>query len=471
MSNQTLAFASAAELGRLIARRVVSPVEVTRQVLQRIAMVNSRLNAFLTVDEPGALAAAHEAERAALKGELRGPLHGVPLSIKDLFWTRGLTSTGGSLLYRDFVPNEDSLPVQRLREAGSIIVGKTSTSEFGLSATTENRIVGDTLNPWDTTRTSGGSSGGAAAAVAAGLGPVALGSDGGGSVRIPASFCGVYGLKPSRGRVPRSGGFGKRAWNPWAQPGPIARTVEDAALVLQATAGRHSRDTSSLRQPPPDFLAGLHNGVNGLRVAVSVDLGYAAVAPEVAEAVLRASRVLEGLGARVDQPKVNLGNTFSPFWTIFTANCWASFGEMAEQHRGDLGDLTVAFAEEGRRVTGADYSRALSALDRVSALVSDVFEEYDLLLTPTTPVAAFPLGQRPTSIAGRDVDPLWSFNPFCFVFNVTGHPAASLPCGLSAEGLPIGLHVVGRLGEEATVLRASAAYERARPWVRTPPLG
>lgn len=464
MPHETLAFTSAAGLGRLIAGRQVSPVEVTELALERIAALNPSLNAFLAVDEEGALAAARDAEQAALRGELRGPLHGVPLSVKDLFWTRGLASTGGSLLYRGFIPAEDSIPVQRLRNAGAVILGKTSTSEFGLSATTENRLVGDTRNPWDTTRTSGGSSGGAAAAVAAGLGPLAIGSDGGGSIRVPASFCGVYGLKPTRGRVPRSGGFGRRAWNPWAQPGPITGTVEDAALALQTMAGWHPRDVNSLREPPPDFLSRLRAGVNGLRVAVSLDLGYAAVEPAVAEAVRAVARVFEGLGARVEEPQVGLGDPFSPFWTVFTANCWASFGEMVEQHRAELGDFTVAFAEEGRRVTGADYSRALSTLDRVSAQIADVFEQHDLLLTPTTPVAAFPLGQRPVRIAGRDVDPLWSFNPFCFVFNITGHPAASLPCGPSPEGLPIGAHLVGRMGDEAMVLRASAAYEAARPW-------
>lgn len=470
MSHEDLAFTSAAELGRLIARREVSPVEVARLVLERIAALNPKLNAFQAVDEKGALAAARDAEQAVLRGELRGPLHGVPLSVKDLFWTRGLVSTGGSLLYRDFVPEEDSIPVQRLRDAGAVIIGKTSTSEFGLSATTENRLIGDTRNPWDLARTSGGSSGGAATAVAAGLGPLALGSDGGGSVRIPSSFCGVYGLKPTRGRVPRSGGFGRRAWNPWAQPGPLTRTVEDAALVLQAIAGRHPRDVGSLREPAPNFLACLGDGVKGMRIAVSTDLGYAAVAPEVAEAVRRAAKAFEQLGARVEETAVDLGDPFAPFWTIFTANSWASFGEMVEQHRADLGEMTVAFAEEGKRVTGADYSRALSAQDRMEAGVADLFERYDLLLTPTTPVVAFPLGQRPTRIAGRDVDPLWSFNPICFVFNVTGHPAASVPCGFSADGLPIGLHVVGRLGDEAAVLRASAAYEAAHPWAGRRPV-
>jgi aspartyl-tRNA(Asn)/glutamyl-tRNA(Gln) amidotransferase subunit A len=471
MPAQDLPFTSAAILARLIARREISPVELTRLLLDHIAALNPTLNAYITVDEHGALAAARDAESAILRGDALGPLHGVPVSVKDLFWTKGLRTTAGSALYRDHVPQEDSIPVRRLREAGMVVLGKASTPEFGLSATTENALIGPTRNPWNTARTSGGSSGGSAAAVAAGLGPLSLANDGGGSIRIPSSFCGVFGIKPTRGRVPRSGGFGNRAWNTWTQPGPIARTVEDAALMLQAIAGPDRRDVLALRQPPPDFLAPLRQGVRGLRIGLSLDLGYAAVDPEVATAVRAAAGGLEGLGAHVEEADINLGQPFDPFWTVFAANAWAAYGDLMEQHRERLGELTITSLETGMLVTGAEYSQALWAFDRLAAKVADAFERYDLLLTPTTPVPAFPLGRRPTVIGGKQVHPLWSFNPYAFVFNITGNPAASIPCGFSREGLPFGLHIVGPLGDEPTVLRAAAAYEATRPWAhQRPPL-
>ncbi|MSQ12172.1 MAG: amidase [Dehalococcoidia bacterium] len=470
MQQEQLAFAPAAELGRLIARRKVSPVELTRLFLERIGRLNPRLNAYQTVDERVALAAARAAERAVLRGEVLGPLHGVPLSVKDLFATRGLTTTRGSLLYRDSVPSRDALPVQRLRKAGMVILGKTSTSEFGFSATTENGLIGATLNPWDRRATAGGSSGGAAAAVAGGLGPLALGSDGGGSIRIPSSFCGVFGLKPTKGRVARSNGPASAVWSPWIQPGPITRTVEDAALLLQAMAGPDPGDPYSLRQPPPNFRAGLDAGAKGLRIAWSPDLGYAAVDPEVAAAVRRAAKAFARMGAEVEPAELDLGDPFPPFWTVFTANAYAALGHLLEQQREMLGELTIVSLEAGMLVTGAEFSRALADQEVMAARVTGLFERCDIFLTPATAVPAFPVGKRPTVIAGRKVDPLWSFTPFAFPFSVTGHPAASVPCGFTRDGLPIGLQVVGRLGDEVTLLRACAAYEAEHPWAdRRPP--
>ena len=469
MLQTDLAFTPAWRLRELIAARQVSPVELVELYLRRIETYNGSLNAYLTVTAEEALAEARTREQEVLRGEAQGPLHGLPIAIKDLEATRGIRTTEGSLVFKNRVPEEDSREVERVRAAGAIILGKTNTSEFGQSGTTENRLGDACRNPWDLERTSGGSSGGSAAAVAAGLCALATGSDGGGSIRIPASFCGVYGLKPTQGRVPRSGRL--PTWNPFAQSGPIVRTVRDAALLLQVLAGPDRRDPGSLREQPPDFLAALDLGVRGLRLAWSPDLGYAAVDAEVVETTARAARLFEELGCRVEEPGIALHEPFPPFNTIFAANTYAAYGHLLESHGDQLTDYARNVMEIGLTVSGADFSRALRAVEEMRAQLTDLLEEYDLLLTPTLAVAAFPVEQRPRTIGGREVDPRWGFFPFTFPFNMAGQPAASIPCGFSDQGLPIGLQIVGRRGEETTVLRASAAFEAARPWAeRRPPV-
>ncbi|MBI2935782.1 MAG: amidase [Chloroflexi bacterium] len=471
MRDNELAFASAVDLHRLLIGKKLSPVELTELFLRRIEALNPRLNAYLTVVAEQALADARKAEEAIRKGNVLSLLHGVPVSVKDLFSTRGIRTTAGSGAFADFVPAQDAIAVERLRNAGAILLGKTNTSEFGLSATTENSLRNPCRNPWNLRRTSGGSSGGAAASVAAGLGPLALGSDGGGSIRIPASFCGVYGIKPTRGRVPRSGGIGRPAWEPFGQPGPLSRTVEDAALLLQVIAGPDSRDAGCLKEAPPDYLGGVHQGVKELRLAWSPDLGYAAVDPEVSLIAREAAQTFAELGATVESSPFQLEEPFPPFWTIFTANAFAAYGGLLEERSDQLGPFTVMTLEYGREVTGADYSRALAMMQRLELKVAELLERYDLLLTPTTAVPAFPVGIRPEEIGGSRVEPLWGFLPFTFPFNMTGNPAASIPCGFSKEGLPIGLQIVGRRGDEMSVLRASAAFEQANPWAHHRPPG
>ncbi|MSP78526.1 MAG: amidase [Dehalococcoidia bacterium] len=470
MHSDELIEASAATLGRLVAARHVSPVELTRLFLDRIGALDPQLHAFITVDAQGALASAREAEAATARGALRGPLHGVPMSIKDLFATKGLRTTSGSRLYKDRVPKEDAVAVERLRQAGVVILGKSSTPEFGLSAITENALVGAARNPWDTRCTTGGSSGGGAAAVAARLTPMDMGDDGGGSIRMPSSYCGVFGMKPSQGRVPRlRRSEGQRPWSNLSQPGPITRSVEDAALLLNAIAGPHAGDVTAMRTPPPDFAAHLRAGVRGLRIAWSEDLGYYPVDPEVRAVAEAAAKAFEGLGAVVEPSTIALHEPFQPFWDIFAAGAYAAQGELLEQHREELGGLTIISLEAGMLVTGAEFSQALAAQEYMAAQFADLFTQFDLLLMPTTPTTAFPLGQRPRVIAGQPVDPLWSSAPFTFPFNVTGHPAASLPCGFTSAGLPVGLQVVGRPADEVTVLRACMAFEEARPWVGRKP--
>jgi len=464
MIEDQLAFTPATQLGELIATKAISPVELVDLYLSRIQRLDGRLNSYITVDSDGALRAAREAEAAVQRGDALGPLHGIPVSVKDLELTRGLTTTGGSLVFKDRVPEQDSLVVERLRKAGAIILGKTNTPEFGLSGTTENRLGDACRNPWDPNRTSGGSSGGAAAAVAAGLCALATGTDGGGSIRIPASFCGVYGLKPTQGRVPRYPAAVPAVANQLSQPGPISRTVADAALLLGVLAGHDSRDPASLRSAPDDYAAATGSGVRGLRVAWSPDYGYAAVDPEVVRVCNYASERFRDLGCSLEQAELKLDDPFPAFFALFSTSSYAGFGQLLSSDGERLTDYARYTLDYAATVTGVDYARALGYVDRLQSQFDELFERFDLLLSPTMAVPAFPIEQRPTSIAGRAVEPFWGFLPFTYPINMIGHPAASIPCGLSAEGLPIGLHIVGRRADEPSVLAASAAFEQLGVW-------
>ena len=473
--SQELAFTPATELRQLIDSRQVSCVEMTELFYRRIEEFNPRLNAYLTLCPEQALAAAAAADAATQQGETPGPLHGIPLSVKDLEMTKDLRTTLGSALFRDRTPDLDSVVVERVRAAGAIILGKTNTPEFGLSGTTENRLGDACRNPWDPERTPGGSSGGAAAALASGLCTLATGSDGGGSIRIPASFSGVFGIKPTQGRVPRYGGYGFPAANHFSQSGPMSRTVADTALLLQVLAGPDSRDPVSMRETPPDFSAQLSDGVKGWRIAWSPDLGYAGVAPEVLRVTEAAARVFEELGAVVETPPLALEDPFNAFWDVFATASYTSYGHLLAEHRDDFTEYGRRAFEHGATVTGADLSRALLRVDQLRRRMETFFDDYDLLLTPTMAVPAFPVEQRPSVIGGKAVDPFWGYLPFTFPINMTGQTAASVPCGFSqagdSAGMPIGLHLVGPQGAEAQVLRAAAAFEQARPWQdRRPPV-
>ena len=469
MVDQDRAFSPAWRLRELIGSKELSPVELTELFLGRIEKMDHQLNAYLTVTSDKALAAARDAEEAVVKGETLGPLHGIPISIKDLELTSGIKTTLGSLVFKQTVPQQDSAVVERVRKSGAIILGKTNTPEFGLRGSTENRLGDACRNPWDTSRTAGGSSGGAGAALVSGLCPLATGSDGGGSIRIPASFCGVYGIKPTFGRVPRYGGLGRAAISQFSQSGPMARTVWDTTMLLQILAGPDSRDPSCLRDEPPDFLGALKEGVRGLRLAWSSDLGYAAVDSQVVEIASGAAKVFEELGCTVEEADMALENPFPAFWDIFAANAYASYGHLMEEAKDQLTDYGQHTLEHGAAVSGACYSRALLRVEQLRSQMRELMDRYDLLLTPTMAVTAFPVNQPPSVIGGRQVEPFWAFLPFTFPFNMTGQPAASIPCGLSSEGLPVGLHIIGRWGEETKVLRASAAFEEARPWAHLRP--
>ena len=470
MADAELAFAPASRLMEMMDGGEVSSVELTEMFLGRIGEFNPRLNAYLTVSADEAIAQAKDADAARSRGERR-PLLGLPTSIKDLEATKGIRSTMGSLVFTDMMPDRDSVLVERVKNAGAVILGKTNTPEFGLLGVTQNRLGDPCCNPWDPTRTSGGSSGGAGAAVIAGLSSVAPGTDGGGSIRLPSSFCGLYGLKPTLGRVPRAGGFGKPSPNLTSQAGPMARTVQDAALLMQVIAGHDRRDPSSLRSPLPDYSAGLGQSIRGLRIAWSADMGYCPVDPEVLAATSAAAQLFQEFGCVVEETDFALDNPLPPFYDIFYSNNFTSWGHLLDENPDGLTDYGRTFLEHGAHATGVDFAKALAAVEIMRARLADLLERYDLLMTPTVAVPAFPHGQFPTKIGDHVMeDPRRGFSPYTRPFNVIGSPAASIPCGMSADGLPIGLHIVGRHEDEATILQASAAFEQVRPWPQKPPV-
>lgn len=462
MIHEDLAWRSALEIAALVRDKQLSPVELTAALLERIEAVNPGLNAFCLVTAETARTAAREAEIAVMKREPIGALHGVPLSLKDVLYTRGLRTTGGSRLFADLVPEEDNVAVGRLKAAGAIILGKTNTSELGHKAITDNPLFGVTRNPWDVTRTPGGSSGGAAAAVASGLGPVALGTDGGGSVRIPAGFCGLVGLKPSFGRVPQTPGF--PGWDHIGTSGPLTRTVRDAAAVLDVIAGGDERDRTTLPREAGSYLAACDEGVRGLHVAWTPDLGYAAVDERVLDICGNAAAEFDTLGCHVEVVNPGWENPEDAFATIVSAQFYAAWADELPAREADMDPSLVRFIRRGGGVTAREY---LSAWARVAAYWQEVhvfLARFDLLLTPTAAVPPFALGGGvPREIAGQEVSRL-GWMPFTYPFNLTGQPAVSVPAGWTDDGLPVGLQIVGRRHADRTVLAAAAAFEAAMPW-------
>lgn len=469
--SEELAFASATELLKLISEKQVSPVELTELFYSRIDRLDSELNSFLLLTRDEAIRAAEEAEAVIVRGDRVGLLHGLPIPIKDTQMTGGVRTTSGSLMFKDRVPERDSAVVERVKSAGAIVIGKTNVPEFGMVGTCENLLGEPGRNPWNTGHTPGGSSGGAAAAVAAYLCPVATGSDGGGSIRIPANFCGIYGIKATQGRV---SGYTGLDGNPmpyiFSQNGPLTRTVRDAALLLQVLAGHDRRDPTSMREIPPDFVAAVDGDINGLRVAWSPDFGFADVHPDVLEVTSKAARVFEELGCHVEESDLELDPPYDAFGPVQAADSYASSGRYLETHADQLTEFARFMLEIGAKVTAAEYARTLGLIDVLKARMTDLFDQYDLLLTPTACFPAFPNEEFPGSIRGPSAYPEQYWNgAFTLPINVIGHPAATVPAGFSSKGLPIGLHIVGRKGDEETVLAASAAFEKAKPWIQHRP--
>ncbi|MGH2608624.1 MAG: amidase [Tepidiformaceae bacterium] len=457
------------EIAERVRNKEVSALEVIDQTLQQMDGPNAILNAFTVIDRRGARRQADAIDAAIARGEDPGPLAGVPIGVKDLEPAAGLPWTSGSKAFASRVAKDDSVQVARLRAAGAVIMGKTNTPEFGYKGFTDNLLYGATRNPWDTSKTSGGSSGGSASAVAGGLVPLCTASDGGGSIRIPSAFCGVYGIKPNAGRIPRAG-ENAPGWGVLSQVGPISRTVRDAARYLDATAGPHPNDLESLDAPTGGYEEAVLGGPPRVqRVAWSGDLGYAAVDPDVRRVAAEAARALaDALGAELVEAHPGFENPIEPWVAIAAPGDTLIVDNVTPEQRKEFEHGFVQFADLGRTISGLDIVRAQEVRHQVNRKMTAFFEQYDLLLTPTTAATAFGIDAGPpTSIDGKEVGPA-GFLPFTYPFNFTGHPAASVPAGFAPNGLPVGLQIVAPRFAEKPLLAVSAVYEAARPFRRPP---
>jgi aspartyl-tRNA(Asn)/glutamyl-tRNA(Gln) amidotransferase subunit A len=456
------ALLSASELSREYKRKTLSPVEATRAVLDRIARLNKKVNALNLVDPEAALAAAKAAERRWAKRKPLSPIDGVPTSIKDLILTKGWPTLRGSRTVDADQPwLEDAPSVARLREAGAVLIGKSTTPEYGWKGVTDSTLTGVTRNPWNRKLTPGGSSGGASAALAAGMGALAVGTDGGGSIRIPASFAGVFGLKPSFGRVPA---YPLSVFGTVAHVGPMARTVTDAAMMLNVIAKPDPRDWTALPPEPRDWTRGLEGGVKGLRVAWSPTLGYARLRDDVRAVVEVAVRRLARLGAKLRQVDPPIADPRDCFRTLWWAGAGQAFRTLGPDKLKLLDPALRKVVKEGQRISLERYLAATQERSQIATVLRRfVGEEFDLLVTPTVAVTAFPVRKLFPDGEGPDAEPWIDWTPFTFPFNLSQQPACSVSCGFTAEGLPVGLQIVGPMFREDLVLRAARAYERAYP--------
>jgi aspartyl-tRNA(Asn)/glutamyl-tRNA(Gln) amidotransferase subunit A len=445
----------------------LSPVEATQDVLHRIDQVDRQVRAFCLVDPDRALQAAKASEQRWQQGLPQGLVDGVPISIKDVYLTQGWPTLRGSKVVS---PEQewavDAPAVARLREHGAVLVGKTTTSELAWKCVTDSPLTGITVNPWDTSRTPGGSSGGSAVAVALGMGPLSMGTDGGGAVRIPAAFTATVAFKPTYGRVPH---WPASSLGTLAHPGPMARTVADTALLLDVVSGPDSRDASALPPASRSFSGALGKGVLGLRIAVSPTLGYVDVDPEVDEAVRRAADVFRDLGAKVEFADPGFTDCVQDFHVLWFTAAAKAVERLTPRGRELLEPALQEIIREGERHSALAYLGANATKAALGTTMGAFHEHYDLLLTPTVPITPF--------VSGEEVPIGWhamrwtSWTPFTYPFNMTQQPAASVPCGWSATGLPIGLQVIGPRHADDRVLAACAAYEQAQPWAhRRPPL-
>lgn len=468
MSASSLCFLPAVDLAALIRRKEVSCEEVMRAHLEQIERVNPRVNAIVTLLPEQALHGARAADAALARGDAVGPLHGLPVAHKDLMVTRGVRTTFGSPIYKDFVPEEDGLLVQRLHAAGAITVGKTNTPEFGAGSQTFNAVFGATRNPYDLAKTCGGSSGGAAVALASGMVPLADGSDLGGSLRNPASFCNVVGLRPSAGRVPNWPVL--NAFYPLSVVGPMARTVRDAALMLSVIAGPDPRAPLSIEEPGARFAHALERDFRGVRVAWSADLGGLDVDHRVT-AVLEAHRgVLAEAGCTVMEACPDFSDADEIFQTLRAYAFESSYGALLEAHRGQMKQTVIWNIEQGRRLTGAQVGQAEVKRTALYHRVRTFMEEYEFLALPVVQVPPFDIDQEyVTHINGNAMRTYIDWMRSCFYITVTGCPAISVPCGFTGDGLPVGLQIVGRPRQDFSVLQLAHAVETHLPtWQRRP---
>lgn len=455
-----LAFSSADELVAGFRAGEFTPSDVLTEILER-AEHYTDMNVFITIDEAGAFEAAARADAIYAQGcpdDSGSRLLGVPVTVKDLIWTRGLRTTRGSLVTADFIPGRDAPAVSRLRGSGAVIVGKTNTSEGGWKGDAGNRLLGPSVNPWNTTLTAGGSSGGAAVAAALGLGVIAVGTDGGGSVRIPASFCGVVGFKPSFGLIP----YYPACPEGLSHIGPLTRTVDDAIAAVEIMSGYHPID--SMSTPGPGLKAAPRPSTDRLRIRLATSLGFAGVGAAEREATRRTAEILTALGHEVVEHALDLPDQSRTMMTLWAGHEAPSHGERLDDIADLLDPGLLALIRYGRTLSARQLADAHAERAELRIRMNDELAGYDVLLTPTMPAPAFELGyDAPPGAAHGPVTGL-EWTPFTYLFNLTGQPAISLPAGLSAEGAPLGVQIVGRLHDDALVLSLARELERARDW-------
>ena len=468
MNATDLCFMPATELAAAIRAKRVSPTEAVEAALDRVATVNPTINALVTVTEDLARTAARDVETRLMRGEPLGPLAGVPITIKDLIMVKGVRTTWGSRIFERFVAPEDAPAVERLRAAGAVIVGMTNSPEFGYRATTDNPLFGATRNPWSLGHTPGGSTGGGAAAVAAGLGPLTIGTDAGGSIRIPSSCCGIVGFKPTLGRVPMAPVYG--GLETLSHAGPMTRTVRDAALAMSVIAGPDPRDLASLPDDGTAWIDAVEGGVTRVRAAWTPDWGYAPVDPEVRRLCESAVQKLDGAGVRIEEAAPRFPDPSEAFNMLFPASVAARLAGYLAEWRAKMDPGLVRYIEMGQRPSAVDFIHAANVRRTLNDAFRGFFKTYDLLLTPTLAAPPLPLGQHMyDEIGGKAVGPL-GWLAFTFPINMLGYPAITVPAGWTATGLPVGLQIVGPRFADAAVLRAAAAFEARQPWAgRRPP--
>jgi len=461
---------SGTEQAHFIKKKQLSPVEVMDAVFERVHSLNPTLNAFCVLDEENARKSAKQAEKAVMSGDELPPLHGVPIGIKDLVPTKGIRTTFGSKIYEHYIPDEDDVCVARLKDAGGIIIGKTNIPELGYQCITDNPLFGLTRNPWDLGKTPGGSSGGSAVAVATGMTSLTIGNDGGGSLRIPTSFCGLYGIKPSFGRVPLYPGCrnpkypGASSWETLESNGPITKTVEDSALMLSIIKGPYHMDRHSLPNDGMNYMEQIQNtDLKGLKIAYSPDWGYVTVDPAVRKITEKAVKVFEQLGCEIEIAHPGFTDPLPAFGALIARDSdLTGLRKLAEVYGEEMDPSLLAFIQ--KKWSAEELTDAAFVRQEVNIKMRTFMEKYDLVITPTSAAPPFEVGiNGPNRINGQKVSRSHWLS-FTAPFNMTGQPAANVPAGWTDDGLPIGLQIIGRHLDDSLVLRASAAFEEANPW-------
>jgi amidase len=468
VATSDICFQKATKLAELIRRKEISAREAMEAHLSHIDRINPSINAIVTLLPEEALTRASEADKSLDQGRTLGPLHGLPVAHKDLVHTKGIRTTYGSTIFKGFVPQEDALIVERFKRAGAITIGKTNTPEFGAGCQTYNEVFGETLNPYDLTKTCGGSSGGAAAALACGMIPIADGSDFGGSLRNPANFCNVVGFRPSPGRVPTWPN--PIAWFPMAVEGPMARTVSDIALLLTAMAGPDARSPISICEPGSLFARPLDREFKGVRIAWSPDLGSFPVDPVVIETIEKQLGVFESFGCSVENDHPDFTDADEIFKVLRAWRFEVVLGRLLEHHRAKLKNEVIFDIEAGINLKGPQIGRAELKRTELYHRVRQFLQNYEFLVLPVNQVLPFDVNQRfVTEINGIKMQTYFDWMKSCYFISLVGLPAISIPCGFTSEGLPVGIQIVGRHNDDFGVLQIAHAFEQATEfWKRRP---